>query len=166
MKHIKIILLLLATTFLLSDACTSDELGPLKNAHVQVTISGSSPVFSDSLVMMAFMIQAQDISLLEKIEDIPDWWKYVNTYYQTMDRTSGPQITPPGEVHKASLTWQFRPGLKSPLEDPFDGIVKAYGGPVLRKTMLVDIPAYIRRTGSVFITFGTFDTREAAKNDK
>gem|GEM_PF-6685505 len=166
MKHIKIVLLLIISTFLLIKPSIGAGLDPLNDAHVHVVLSVSGPVFPDSLLMMSISIKAKDKSFLEKIEAIPEWWKYITPYYQTISLSSLSQNGAPSEPRDASKSWRFKPVLTSPLDNPSNGIMEVYGGYVLKKAFSVEIPAYTKRAGTLFITLGIFDTREAAKTSK
>jgi len=162
MKHIKIILLLLISTVLPFSVCRGDAINDLE---MRASLNASGPALPDSLMTISFYIQADNVSILQKINAHPDWWKYVKVYYQTIRMSTLADGYAPSEVQEVGKNWQIKVGLTYPLEESDDGIQEIYGGYLLSKRLVCDIPSYMRPSGMIFIVFAAFDSRGAAKTD-
>lgn len=161
------ILISIVLIILVTSVSRAESVDPPKDAVVRVGLSYGNPVLPESLTAISLYIRTSDKTFLEQTIEQFEWWKYINVQFQTVGLDSLSEGGALSDVRDAKKYWQFtKPVLSNPLENSENDIKEVRGGYHIEKTFILDIPLYQKPAGTVFILFGSLDTRDVAKENE
>lgn len=168
MNVIKMVLLFIFVTLVTvqaANADSQDSFNEQRPISVSLSILNSGPVLPGASEVFFINVKAEDKTIIEQLQNTPEWWKYVKIFCQinSPDSLKGSIFIPQlNNVRDATKSWRFIAAL----ENPIDKAPLINQEPILKKKLVADPISSTPFSGAIYSFLAILDTREAAKVNK